>query len=66
MAEIMLRELLEKKDISFRKGAALTGVSKSTLQAMCDGKRDPRFSTLECIAKGLSCKISDFVQSDYI
>lgn len=65
MAEIKLRQYMIKNNISYRHAEKLTGIGKTTLQAIANG-RDPRLSTLECIAKGLSCKITDFVKSDYL
>lgn len=65
MAEIKLKQYMEKNNISYRQAEKITGVGKTTLQAIAGG-RDPRLSTLELIAKGLSCKITDFVKSEYL
>lgn len=43
----------------------MTGVSKSTLNNIENGKTSPTLANLEKIAKGLGCRISDLYDSEY-
>lgn len=65
MIQILLKEILIKKNITYRQAEILTGVSKSALQAIANEKRDPRLSTLEQIAAGLGIKMTDLFDSEY-
>lgn len=65
MIQILLKEILIKKNITYRQAEILTGVSKSALQAIANEKRDPRLSTLEQIATGLGIKMTDLFDSEY-
>lgn len=65
MAKIVLKDILLKKNITYRQAEIMTGVSKSALQAIANDKRDPRLSTMEQIAAGLNVKISELFESDY-
>lgn len=64
--KILLKEYLQERKITYRAAEEATGIAKSTLQEIASGKHDPRLSTLERIAEGLNCKISDFVTSKYL
>lgn len=66
MTKILLKELLKRKRLSYRKAEELTSVSKSALCDIANGEIDPKLSTLEQIAKGLNVKIRDFIESDYL
>lgn len=66
MAQILLKDIILKKGITYRQTEILTGVSKSGLQAIANGRRDPRLSTLEDIAKGLNVKLTDLFYSEYL
>lgn len=66
MAQIKLIELLQKKNMTYRQAEIATKVGKTTLQAIANGDRDPKLSTLEQIAAGLHVKITDFIKSDYM
>lgn len=42
-----------------------TGISKSTLNNIDNGKVSPNMNQLEAIAKALECRISDLFESPY-
>ena len=48
-----------------RTAKVMTGVSKSTLNNIENGKTSPTLANLEKIAKGLGCRISDLYDSEY-
>uniref|UniRef100_UPI00402575CC helix-turn-helix domain-containing protein n=1 Tax=Mediterraneibacter gnavus TaxID=33038 RepID=UPI00402575CC len=42
-----------------------TGISKSTINRIANGKISPTADTLELLAKGLKVRISDLIDSPY-
>lgn len=66
MAKMLLKDIILKKGITYRQAEILTGVSKSGLQAIANGRRDPRLSTLEQIAEGLHVRVTDLFTSKYL
>ena len=65
MVIIKLWEIRTAKGLKLEAVAAVTGVSKSTLNNIENGKTSPTLATLEKIAKGLGCRISDLYESEY-
>ena len=65
MVIIMLWEIRTAKGLKLEAVAAVTGVSKSTLNNIENGKTSPTLANLEKIAKGLGCRISDLYESEY-
>lgn len=65
MVIIKLWEIRTAKGLKLEAVAAVTGVSKSTLNNIENGKTSPTLANLEKIAKGLSCRISDLYESEY-
>lgn len=63
--EILLWQARTKKDISLKTLEKLTGISKSTLNNIENGKTSPTLFQLEIIAIALDIKITDLFQSDY-
>ena len=59
MVKIKLWEVRTAKDLKLEAVALLTGVSKSTLNNIENGKTSPTLANLEKIARGLGCRISD-------
>lgn len=53
------------KNITLVKLAALTGISKSTLNNIENQKVSPTIAELEAIAKALNMKKTDLFESDY-
>lgn len=52
------------RNLSVRQVEQMTGVPKSTINDIMNGK-SPRLSTLEQLAKGLNVTISDLYDSPY-
>ena len=65
MVIIKLWENRTAKGLKLEAVAAVTGVSKSTLNNIENGKTSPTLANLEKIAKGLGCRISDLYESEY-
>jgi transcriptional regulator with XRE-family HTH domain len=65
MVIIKLWEIRTAKGLKLEAVAAITGVSKSTLNNIENGKTSPTLANLEKIAKGLGCRISDLYESEY-
>ena len=58
-------QAMNSKNITLVKLAALTGISKSTLNNIENQKVSPTIAELEAIAKALNMKITDLFESDY-
>ncbi len=54
-----------EKHVSLRELEKLTGISKSTLNSIDNGKTSPTVNQIEKIAIALGVRISDLLQSDY-
>ncbi len=54
-----------EKHVSLRELEELTGISKSTLNSIDNGKTSPTVNQIEKIAIALGVRISDLLQSDY-
>ncbi|RGQ50592.1 helix-turn-helix domain-containing protein [Roseburia inulinivorans] len=65
MVIIKLWEIRTAKGLKLEAVAAVTGVSKSTLNNIENGKTSPTLANLEKIAKGLGCRISELYESEY-
>lgn len=65
MVKIKLWEVRTAKGLKLEAVALLTGVSKSTLNNIENGKTSPTLVNLEKIARGLGCRISDLYDSEY-
>ena len=65
MVIIKLWEIRTAKGLKLEAVAAVTGVSKSTLNNIENGKTSPTLANLEKIAKGLGCRISVLYESEY-
>lgn len=65
MVIIKLWEVRTAKGLKLEAVATLTGVSKSTLNNIENGKTSPTLANLEKIARGLGCRISDLYESEY-
>lgn len=65
MAKVLLKQILKKKGISFKRAEMMTGVSKSTLIDIAAEKSSPRLNTLEQIAEGMKLRINDLFDSPY-
>ena len=65
MESIKLWEVRTAKGLKLEAVAAITGVSKSTLNNIENVKTSPTLANLEKIAIGLGCRISDLYESEY-
>ena len=65
MVIIKLWEIRTAKGLKLEAVAAVTGVSKSTLNNIENGTTSPTLANLEKIAKGLGCRISELYESEY-
>ena len=65
MVSIKLWEVRTAKCLKLEAVAAITGVSKSTLNNIENVKTSPTLANLEKIAIGLGCRISDLYESEY-
>lgn len=65
MVIIKLWEIRTAKGLKLEAVAVVTGVSKSTLNNIENGKTSPTLANLEKVAKGLGCRISDLYESEY-
>lgn len=62
--EILLTKIMYDKKLSVRQVEQMTGVPKSTINDIMNGK-SPRLNTLEQLAMGLGIRISDLFDSPY-
>mgnify|MGYP002580880099 FL=1 len=51
--------------VSLEKLSEMTGISKSTLNNIDNGKTSPKIIQLEKIAKALNVRITDLFESEY-
>lgn len=56
---------MNKKNITIRQASLLTGVPRSTISDIINGRTMPRLDTLEQLAAGLKVKINDLFDSPY-
>lgn len=61
---MLLNKIMYERNLSTRQVEILTGVPKSTINDIANGKA-PRLNTLEQLAKGLNVKITDLFDSPY-
>ena len=63
--EILTWQARSSKNVTLVKLSGLTGISKSTLNNIENGRVSPTIKQLETIAKALGVKISDLYESQY-
>ena len=63
--EILTWQARNNKKVALVKLSGLTGISKSTLNNIENGRVSPTIKQLETIAKALGVKISDLYESQY-
>lgn len=61
--EIYIDEIRKKRGLSIRQLSYMTGIKKSTLQDILQGKKAPRLDTAEKLAYCLKVAISDLYNS---
>lgn len=62
---IKVKETIDGAGMSIREAAKQCDVWPSTLISICAGQVMPRLDTLEKVAIGLNCRISDLYDSPY-
>lgn len=63
--EVLVWKVREDKRLSVRQMAKLTGLSKSTINNIENGKTSPTLWQLEQLAIALDCKMTDLFESEY-
>ena len=63
--DILTWQARNDKNVTLVKLSGLTGISKSTLNNIENGRVSPTIKQLETIAKALGVKISDLYESPY-
>lgn len=63
--KILLDEIMYSKNLSVRQVSIMTGIPKSTIYDIMNGKKFPRMDIMEMIAAGLKMRISDLYESPY-
>lgn len=63
--DILTWQARNDKNVTLVKLSGLTGISKSTLNNIENGRVSPTIKQLETIAKALGVKISDLYESQY-
>lgn len=63
--EILTWQARNNKKVTLIKLSSLTGISKSTLNNIENGRVSPTIKQLEAIAKALGVRISDLYESQY-
>lgn len=63
--KILLEKIMYERNLSFQEVSFMTGISKSTVHRIANGKVSPTADTLELLAKGLNIRISDLYESDF-
>lgn len=63
--KILLNQVMNKKNLTTRQVELLTGIPRSTISDIMNGKSIPRIDTLEQLAAGLKVSINDLFESPY-
>lgn len=63
--KVLLSKVMYEKKLSVRQVSIMTGISKSAINKIMNGKSSPTLDTLERLAKGLKVQISDLYESPY-
>ena len=63
--KILLEQIMYSKSVSLRQLSSRTGVSKSTIQRIANNEISPRLDTLEKLAIGLKCRMTDLFESEF-
>lgn len=62
--KILLSQIMYERNISVRQLSIMSGVPKSTIYEDMDENSNPKIKTLEQLANGLNCRITDLFDSD--
>ena len=62
--KILLSKIIYERNLSVRQLSIISGVSKSTIHEDMKEDSNPKIKTLEQLAIGLNCRITDLFDSD--
>lgn len=63
--KILLSQIMYERNLSVRQVSIMTGLAKSTIHKTMPEGSNPTLHTMEKLAAGLKCRISDLYESDY-
>lgn len=63
--EIFIWQARDKRGLSLRQLEALTGIGKTTLNNMENGRVSPTLTELEAVARALGVKMNDLYKSEH-
>lgn len=63
--KILLERIMDKKQITIRQASLMTGVLRSMMSDILNGRTMPRLDTLEELAAGLKVSINDLFEFPY-
>ena len=63
--KILLSEIMYNRNISVRQLSIMSGISKSTINNIMNGKYSPTMDNMELLAKALKMRITDLFESDF-
>lgn len=63
--KILLSQIMYERNLSVRQVSIMTGLAKSTIHKTMTEGSNPTLHTMEKLAAGLKCRISDLYESDY-
>ena len=62
--KILLDKVMYEKNVSVRQLEIMSGVPRSTINDIMNGRTSPRLDTLEKLARALNCRITELFESD--
>ena len=63
--KILLSKIMYERNLSARQIAILSNITKSSVQKIMNEDSNPTIRTLEKLAAGLGCRITDLFESDF-
>lgn len=63
--KILLSKIMYERNLSARQVASLSNITKSSVQKIMNEDSNPTIRTLEKLAAGLGCRITDLFESDF-
>ena len=63
--KILISKIMYERNLSARQVAILSNITKSSVQKIMNEDSNPTIRTLEKLAAGLGCRITDLFESDF-
>lgn len=63
--KILLNDYMAKNNYTTRQVSIMTGVPRSTINDIANGKSSPTMDVMERLAMGMKTRISDLYESEY-